>query len=188
MNWALATVKPNTEPSVQRALMRSGFPFHIFRYQSKIIRLRKVVTVLKPLFPRYIFVSFEHAWKACHLDNVQGLVTFGGELAAVSHVLVESLVRSGQNDIIPIADEPVVSSPKFRGGDRVVAIVGILVGHTGRVIRSLASGRVRCEFNSNARIIAELPPLELCLLERPVAKRRRRRYKRVTEEAATAVA
>jgi hypothetical protein len=132
-------------------------------------------------------VPFDTAWAATHIDNVTGLVTFGGELAAVSQVLVEGLVQSGINDVIPIIDAPTATRPNYRAGDRVVAIVGVLVGHAGRVIRALASGRIRCEFDHNAKhIIADIAPLELCLLERPVVKRRKRRYRRSKEEATAA--
>jgi transcriptional antiterminator RfaH len=185
VNWALAVCRPNSEPSVERSLTRHGFQFHIFRYRTKIIRLRKVVTVVRPIFPRYVFISIEHAWAATQIDNVIGLVCFGGELAKVSHVLVEGLIKSGIDDVIPIEDEPIVTTPRYRHGDHVVPIVGRLVGHAGRVRRSLACGRVRCEFDCNGKhIVADLPPLELCLLARPATKRRNRRYRRSVKEAA----
>jgi len=185
VTWALATVKANSEPSVERALKKRGLPFHIFKYQTKIIRLRKVVTVLRPLYPRYVFVPFDRAWAACRIDNVLGLVCFGESVAAISTVLVESLVRSGTDDIIPVKDAAAVATPKYRAGDRIIAIVGMFVGHTGLVKRPLASGRVRCEFDyMGKRVISDMPPLELCLLQRRVAKRRKRRYKHAPQEAA----
>jgi transcriptional antiterminator RfaH len=183
--WALATVKPNTEPSIERALIRQGVPFHVFRYQAKILRRRRIITILRPLFPRYVFVAFDFAWSICHLDNVIGLVCFGGNVAVVSSVLVDGLVQSGVGDVLPVQDTTAAITPKYQRGDRIIAIVGLLVGHLGMVVRPLASGRVRCEFElTGKRIIVDLPPLELRLVERKnVAKKKRRRYRRIRDNA-----
>jgi transcription antitermination factor NusG len=185
LTWALATVRANTENSVARALTKRGLPFHIFKYQAKIIRLRKVVTVLRPLFPRYVFVPFDRAWQACRIDNVLGLVCFGESVAAISHVHVENLAKSGTNDVIPIKDATEAARPKYRAGDRIIAIVGLFVGHQGIVQRPLSNGRVRCQFDyMGKRVISDMPPLELCLLQRRVAKKRKRRYRATIQEAA----
>jgi hypothetical protein len=166
-------------------LKKRGLPFHIFRYQTKIERRRKVVIVLRPLFPRYVFVPFDSAWVACRVDNVLGLVCFGESVAVISHVLVEGLVRSGENDILPVQDAIEAATPKYRPNDRIIAIVGLFVGHVGIVRRPLASGRVRCEFDySGKRIISDMPPLELRLIERRFAKKRKRRYKQIQPAAA----
>jgi len=177
--WALATVKANSEPSVERALKKRGLPFHIFRYKTKIVRLRKVVTVLRPLFPRYVFVPFDSAWIACRIDNVLGLVCFGENVAAISEILVQDLVASGQDDVVPIRDATEVTIKRYKPNDRIIAIVGLFVGRVGTVKRHLASGRVRCEFDySGKRVVTDMPPLELRLLERRFAKKRKRRYRR----------
>jgi transcription antitermination factor NusG len=176
--WALATTKPNAERSVENALVRRGVSFHVFRYRSRTIKRGKIIYVLRPVFPRYIFVPFASAWTVRHeVEDVLGLVCFGSDVARVPPEVVDGLVKAGTNDVLEVEDAIGIEGAIYRSGDRVVAVVGPLVGQMAIVVRRLPSGKIRCEFDFVGKhVFADLPAGELRLVERAVANRRRRRY------------
>jgi transcriptional antiterminator RfaH len=177
--WALATTKPNAERSVEKALERRGMNFHIFRYRSNVIRNGKIVQVLRPIYPRYVFIPLASAWIVRHeIEDVLGLVCLGSDVARVPREVVDGLVKvAGPGDVLEVADAIGVEASTYRGGDRVVAVVGPLVGQMAIVVRRLPSGKVRCEFDFVGKhVFADLPAGELRLVDRAVVNRRRRRY------------
>jgi transcription antitermination factor NusG len=176
--WALATTKPNAERSVEKALERRGVIFHVFRYHSRTIKKGKIVYVLRPVFPRYVFVPFHSAWMVRHeIEDVLGLVCFGSDVARVPQEVVDGLVKSaGPGDVLDLEDA-IVDASAYRSGDRIVVVVGPLVGQMAIVVRRLPSGKIRCEFDFVGKhVFADLPVDDLRLIEKGVANRRRRRY------------
>jgi transcription antitermination factor NusG len=176
--WALATTKPNAERSVEKALERRGLIFHVFRYRSRIIKRGKIVHVLRPVFPRYVFVPFRSAWTVRHeVEDVLGLVCFGSDVARVPEEVVDGLVKAGTNDVLEVEDAIGFEASTYRSGDRVVVVVGPLVGQMAIVVRRLPSGKIRCEFDFVGKhVFSDLPVGDLRLIEKAVASRRRRRY------------
>lgn len=177
--WALATTKPNSEQRVARALILRDVSFHVFRYRSNLIRNGKITQILRPVFPRYVFVPFHSAWTVRHeVEDVLGLVCFGSDVARVPQEVVDGLVKSaGPGDVLAVEDAIGIEGAIYRSGDRVVAVVGPLVGQLAIVVRRLPSGKIRCEFDFVGKhVFADLPAGELRLVERAVANRRRRRY------------
>jgi hypothetical protein len=82
--WSLATIRPNGEKQVGNLLDRKRVDHHIFRVRSKIARGGQVIEVLRPVFPRCVFVPLTRCGKFRHgIDGVIGVVCFGLEAAVV---------------------------------------------------------------------------------------------------------
>jgi transcriptional antiterminator RfaH len=83
--------QPHDETKVLDQLLRQGYPAYLPRYRARVSHARRRQTVLRPLFPRYLFAGIDRAsmrWRPI-------LSTFG----------VADVVRAG--------DEPVVVPSKI---------------------------------------------------------------------------
>jgi transcriptional antiterminator RfaH len=90
-------------------------------------------SIIKPLFPRYIFVwlhSSSLLSKICFTRGVHSVVRFGNQPAVVSDEII-SLIKSniGEDGFITVGE-------KFKAGDRVVVKDGSISGLVGIFERS----------------------------------------------------
>lgn len=95
-NWFLAQLKPNCGAIADRNLKQQGFrTFLPMEFWTKRVRGR-FITAPKPLFPGYIFVSFNPSaghWRAIKSTNgITRLVSFGKEPAQVPLDIVSQLM------------------------------------------------------------------------------------------------
>jgi transcriptional antiterminator RfaH len=94
--WFLAQLKPNSARIAERNLKRQGFTTFLPLEDQARQRGGKFVTTSSPLFPGYIFVSFNAAcglWRK--INSTQGvtrLVSFGTAPAPVPLDLVSQLM------------------------------------------------------------------------------------------------
>ena len=123
--WYLAQVRPNSFQMAERNLIRQDFPVFCPTQEQTRRRGGRFVSVMQPLFPGYLFVSFNPAsaaWRAINSTyGVSKLVHFGdGIPACVPHDLVAGLMarcdRTGR--LLP----PQV----LQAGDRVQMLSGPL--------------------------------------------------------------
>ena len=95
-SWFLAQLKPNCVQIAERNLKRQGFRTFLPMEEGTVRRSGKFVSALLPLFPGYIFVSFDTAsgqWRSVNSTyGVTKLVSFGTTPAPVPLDLVSQLM------------------------------------------------------------------------------------------------
>lgn len=131
MTWFLAQLKPNSAAIAERNLKRQGLRTFLPLEEQTRQRYGKIVTVLKPLFPGYIFVAFDTAkggWRAINATlGITRLVSFGKDPAPVPLDLISQLMmrcdRSGK--LLP----PKLLQP----GDQVTLTKGPLANFVAEV-------------------------------------------------------
>ncbi len=94
--WFLAQIKPNSHRIAERNLGRQGFQTFL-PLQEETKRARgKFTTQMRPLFPGYLFVSFDVAtggWRAVNSTyGITRLVSFGKDPTPVPADLVTTLM------------------------------------------------------------------------------------------------
>lgn len=94
--WFLAQFKPNCQHIAERNLQRQHFP--VFLPQQRVTRRQRgrFVEALQPLFPGYLFVSFDPAsggWRKINATyGITRLVAFGNDPAPVPPALLAALM------------------------------------------------------------------------------------------------
>ena len=95
-SWFLAQLKPNCGNVAEKNLKRQGFQTFLPMEEETRQRNGKFITVMRPLFPGYIFVAFDVArgfWRTINSTNgITRLVSFGKEPTAVPRDLVSQLM------------------------------------------------------------------------------------------------
>lgn len=93
--WFLAQLKPNALRIAERNLRRQAFRTFVPLEQKTMRRNGKFEPVVKPLFPGYLFVSFDPEAGRWHaINSTQGitrLVAFGAAPSPVPHSLIAEL-------------------------------------------------------------------------------------------------
>lgn len=120
--WFLAQLKPNSANIAERNLARQGF--ETFLPMEKVTKRAKskFVTNKQPVFPGYIFVSFDTAkggWLAINsTTGITRLVSFGRDPAPVPLDIVSGLMQR-------CSDQGILTPPKqMSPGDQVTITQG----------------------------------------------------------------
>ncbi|ANK80003.1 MAG: transcriptional antiterminator [Rhizobiales bacterium NRL2] len=94
--WFLAQLKPNGHKLAERNLDRQGFRYFLPMQEETRRQRGKFLTLLRPLFPGYIFIAFDpdHGlWRKVNsTTGVARLVSFGRSPAPVPSELVDGLM------------------------------------------------------------------------------------------------
>lgn len=133
--WFLAQLKPNSANIAQRNLIQQGFGTFLPLEEETRLRNGRFTTALRPLFPGYIFVSFDASrglWRTVNsTQGVTKLVSFGQAPAPVPNALVDALrARCG-------TDGKLLPPSSFAPGDQVVLNTGPFAQFVA-VVESLA--------------------------------------------------
>jgi transcriptional antiterminator RfaH len=95
-SWYLAQLKPNSMKIANRNLKRQGFPTFLPVEEVTKRAKSKFVTAERPIFPGYIFVSFDvtkGGWRAINSTNgITRLVSFGKDPALVPLDIISGLM------------------------------------------------------------------------------------------------
>jgi transcriptional antiterminator RfaH len=87
---------PHAEVKAQLHLGRQGFETYLPRYLKRRRHARRVDTVASPLYPRYLFVTFDtaiHRWRAIHSTvGVARLVCNGDTPASIDNSIIRGLI------------------------------------------------------------------------------------------------
>lgn len=118
-HWYVVRSHPRAEETARRNLARQGFETYLPRYVKRRSHARRVEYRPAPLFPRYLFVSFDMAtakWRAVlSTIGISDVVSSGDRPLPVPPGVVESIqAREGEDGMVEIAPEPA-----FRKGDMV---------------------------------------------------------------------
>jgi transcriptional antiterminator RfaH len=115
--WFILQFKPNSHHLAAKNLNQQGFETFLPLHDITSRKTSRFISTRKPLFPGYMFVTFDRAKTEWHkINNTYGvlrLVTFNSILKSIPNIFIESLMMrcdlSGK--ILPIE--------KLKKGDQV---------------------------------------------------------------------
>lgn len=140
-SWFLVYTKPRQEQTARHQLGRQGYPVYLPMTQQNRKRNGRRVSVIEPLFPRYLFIQLD----TCRDDwgpirstiGVSALVRFGKEPAMVPDALIETLRSRESTTGLHDWAEPV-----FHAGQSVRVVGGVLQGYEGIFVAGTGRERV----------------------------------------------
>jgi transcriptional antiterminator RfaH len=95
--WHVVQTHAHAEAKAQMHLARQGFETYLPRYLKRRRHARRTDTVASPLYPRYLFVSFDtafHRWRAIQSTfGVARLVCNGDTPASIDGSVIGGLKR-----------------------------------------------------------------------------------------------
>jgi transcriptional antiterminator RfaH len=120
--WFIIQLKPNSHNQALKNLTRQGFETFLPLNDVTLRKASRFVTITKPLFPGYMFVSFDRAESDWHkINNTYGvsrLITFNSIIKSIPTIFIDHLMKrydlSGK--LIPVQ--------KLKKGDRVTVSKG----------------------------------------------------------------
>lgn len=122
--WYVVQTHINAETKAAANLDRQGFAVYFPRYLKRRSHARKVDTVARPLFPRYLFVAVDLAsqrWRSIQSTlGVSHLICWRGKPASVEDVVVDELkAREDERGFIEVERRS-----RFSPGDEVRVVEG----------------------------------------------------------------
>ena len=125
--WFVVQTQVNAEAKAAANLCRQGFSVYLPRYLKRRSHARKIETVSRPLFPRYLFVAIDVAtqrWRAIQSTlGVSHLVCWGDRPASVEGGVVDALkAREDQGGFVALARRA-----SFSPGEKVRIVEGAFV-------------------------------------------------------------
>ena len=157
--WYVAYTQAQAELLAATHLKRQGFDAYLPRCRHVRRHARREETILKPLFPRYVFVALDLAtdrWRSVNGTVGVSKMLCRGELpAALPDGVVESL-RSGENDdgAVPLSRLVV-----FDADARLRVLDGAFAGQTGIYQSMTEAERVVLLFNLIGREVRVTVPI-----------------------------
>ena len=95
ITWYAVYTRPHAEATALENLLRQGYSAYLPRYRTKTRHARRIQTVLRPLFPRYLFAGIDRAsmrWRPIlSTIGVTDLVRTGDEPNPVAAEIVTAL-------------------------------------------------------------------------------------------------
>ena len=124
-SWHVVQVHPRAEVKAQMHLNRQGFDTYLPRYLKRRRHARRTEMVAAPLYPSYVFVTFNpliHRWRSIHSTiGVARLVCNGEVPAAVGDAVIAGLKsRENAQGFIELERRP-----QFAAGDKVRVREGV---------------------------------------------------------------
>jgi transcriptional antiterminator RfaH len=162
ITWYAAYTQPNREAMAVEHLIRQGYSVYLPRCRRVVRHARRRALVLRPLFPRYLFVGLDRLtqrWRPIRSTcGVVGLVANGDEPVAVDPGIVDGLRQreaKGAFDVV----SPV---QWLRKGDAVRVTEGPFADLIGRVLAATDHERVFILLDLLGRTVrAEVPALAI---------------------------
>ena len=155
ISWYAVYTRPQSEVLALENLLRQGYQAYLPRYRTQLSHARRLRSVLRPLFPRYLFAGLDRSamrWRPIlSTIGVSDVVRAGDEPLPVAAAVVERLreeERDGGFDRVgrsrPLqlgelvrisagaCEEMIGRLIELRGPDRVVVLLDLL----GRPVRA----------------------------------------------------
>ena len=122
--WYVVQTHVNAETKAADNLGRQGFAVNLPRYLKRRSHARRVDTVVRPLFPRYLFVAIDVAtqrWRSIQSTlGVSHLVCWSDKPGSVENSVVDGLkAREDEDGFIRL-----VRRTRFSPGDKVRVVDG----------------------------------------------------------------
>lgn len=137
--WYAVQTQPRREDVAEARLATLGVAAFCPRYRQRVILHGYRREVVRPLFPGYLFASFDphEILRAVHYaQGVRRVVSFGEEPVAVPQELLQCLLARQQDGFVRL------DQPELFDGQRVEIIAGPFKGYTG-LFRAQLSGAAR---------------------------------------------
>lgn len=117
--WHVVQTHVHAEAKAQLHLGRQGFETYLPRYLKRRRHARRIETVASPLYPSYLFVTFNpavHRWRSIHSTvGVARLVCNGDMPATVDDAIVNGLkTRENAQGFIELKRRQFASGDKVR--------------------------------------------------------------------------
>jgi len=160
-HWYLVYAKPRQESVAQTNLVRQGFETYLPKVHQVVRRQGKRVTVVAPMFPRYLFVHLDDqtSWSPIRSTlGVVSLVRFGPDAAQVPDKLIAVLRQ--REDAQGVQQLP---DTQLQPGSRLRITEGLFAGYEGILLAK--SGRDRVVLlleilGDRARAVVDIDSLE----------------------------
>lgn len=127
-SWFVVRTKTGAEERALWHLGNQSFEAYLPRYRKEIRHARKVSTVLRPVFPGYLFVRMDleqQRWRAINgTVGVISLVQFGDTPRPLADAVVEAIRGREDDGVVSIAPEG------LKKGDRVRVREGAFADYT----------------------------------------------------------
>jgi transcriptional antiterminator RfaH len=140
-SWYLVYTKPRQESVAQINLVRQGYETYLPLVRQTSRRQGRRVTVVGPMFPRYLFIRLDDQsdnWAPIRSTlGVASLVRFGQHAAHVPDTLV-TLLREREDE----HGVQVLPTQEYHPGSRVRITEGSLAGYEGVLLAKSGRDRV----------------------------------------------
>tara|TARA_B100001540_G_scaffold254230_1_gene231084 strand:+ start:390 stop:893 length:504 start_codon:yes stop_codon:yes gene_type:complete len=128
-DWIVAYCHANAENKAEINLRRQGFEVYFPKYKKVRRHARRIDTVIRPLFPRYLFVEFEKVltlWRS--IRSTVGVVNVlsAGERPLMAPSWVVEKLREGEDSQGFISN---FGQKAFGKGDRIKILDGPFADH-----------------------------------------------------------
>lgn len=148
--WFVVYTQPRAEERALWHLEKQGFACFLPRLRSVYRHARRTQLKLEPLFPRYLFTSFDPkltAWRSINgTRGVVGVLLNGNWPQAVPDGIVE--VLRGNADVDGVT--PLTSLGILHQGLKVRVSSGAFAGHTGEI------ADVSCKSSDRVQVLLDL--------------------------------
>ena len=138
--WYILQFKSNSHHLAAKNLNRQGFETFLPLHDTTSRRLSRFINTSKPLFPGYMFITFDRTESKWHkINNTYGvsrLITFNSILKSIPTIFVDHLMKrydlSGK--LLPIQ--------KLKKGDQVTVLKGPFANFIATVEKYEADQRI----------------------------------------------
>jgi transcriptional antiterminator RfaH len=124
VGWSVVMAKPNCENLAVANLERQGYTC----YFPRILQQNGKVNLIRPLFPRYLFVAITERWYSIRGTRGVSYILLGDNGPATIPPAVIESIKSKENEqgfIVLLKDKP---AERFSKGDKVKPIDGPMTG------------------------------------------------------------
>ena len=114
-NWYLLRTKAYKEAAAARAVGCLGVETFLPLFSEKTVRFRQVMSVVRPLFPGYLFTYLDlraSYFEVVHASGVHSLVRIGSEPAVVPIELINEMKERVKSGPIELAPKPLTEGSK----------------------------------------------------------------------------
>ena len=147
MDWCVVYTNVNKETIAEKNLIGQNFITYMPKYKKIISHARKISTVIKPLFPRYLFVNVDLVAQRWPIINstygVNVIISMEGKPVIISEDIINKIKLCEKPD----ENINVVPYSFMTKGDEVNILEGVFSGKKGIFNGLTDNNRVKVLFN-----------------------------------------
>ena len=147
MDWCVVYTNVNKETIAEKNLIGQNFITYMPKYKKIISHARKISTVIKPLFPRYLFVNVDLVAQRWPIINstygVNAIISMEGKPVIISEEIINKIKLCEKPD----ENINVVPYSFMTKGDEVNILEGVFSGKKGIFNGLTDNNRVKVLFN-----------------------------------------
>ena len=158
--WIAAHCHANTETKAEMHLKRQGFDVYLPKFKTTRRHARRVETVIRPLFPRYLFIGFDAAgthWRPIRSTIGISHVITAGERPLVTPAWVIDQLRQREDDSGLLSE---AGEKSFDKGEAIQITSGPFFDHLGTFEGLSDNHRVAVLLDIMGRQVKTLVPRE----------------------------